>query len=367
VEIKDHKADHPMVKWTLNPRIGQRQWTDLEANLALEELRTNSGDEDEDEDDDSNGEGDYDDSNGEEEDDDLDDILAAGAAVAAELGLDDDEIDISEDIGGEEDRAADVPDDNQAAEVNGDENHNDAVDTGNQDPEKPDDHTTGNQHEVEEKAKEEVGDDLKGPPDEGSVMSTATSSQFTCDRCAAPISLEATFYRCVGHSCRGASFYNNCRHRGLRVLNHSADFFICGPCESVRVDSDAGNADGHHWWHSLLVLRKSLIEPVPETPSNTKVESTQTETQTVAGDLPSSDEGPHTALASAVVTRISDVEDKFHAALAAMEGKVDSTRVALESQIGSTTTNLEERMAKLDDKMTELTKMFRDLIGRLNV
>jgi len=104
---------------------------------------------------------------------------------------------------------------------------------------------------------------------------------------------------------------------------------------------------------------------VLETPS-TKVETMQAEMQTEADDLPSPDEGPNTALISAVVTGISAVEDKFHAALTAMEDKVDSTRVALESKLSSTATNLEERVAKLDDKITNLTKMLGDLIGRLN-
>jgi hypothetical protein len=33
--------DHPVVKWTLEPRSGQRQWTGLEAKAVLEDLRTN--------------------------------------------------------------------------------------------------------------------------------------------------------------------------------------------------------------------------------------------------------------------------------------------------------------------------------------
>ena len=75
----------------------------------------------------------------------------------------------------------------------------------------------------------------------------------------------------------------------------------------------------------------------------------------MADDLLSTDDGQHSALISAVITRISAVEDKFHEALTAMEGKVDSTRVGLE-----------ERAIKLDEKITELTKMLGDLIGRLN-
>ena len=164
----------------------------------------------------------------------------------------------------------------------------------------------------------------------------------------------------------------------LENLNYSfyvpSDFFICEQCESIPSDSDAKN-DDHKWWHSLLVLRKSLIEPVLETPSNqVKTTGTQAESHTAAADsdLLSTDDhhgpgtNPHSALISAVVTRMSAVEEKFHVALTAMEGKVDSTRVALEGQLNSTTTNLEERVAKLDEKITELTKMLGDLIGRLN-
>jgi len=313
VEIKDHKVDHPMVKWTLSPRIGQRQWTDFEANLVLETLRTSAAgirDKDEIENDSE--------SDGEEEDEDEDDILATAAAVVAELGLDLDEIDIDQSIGAEEDQKF------------GDENHK-IVNADDRDPEETDiDKSTGNHQEVGDASNEEVEEDLEGST---SNEDSLTSSRFTCSHCEESISLETTFYQCVGHSCR--------------------DFFICESCESVRVDSD----DGHHWWHSRLVLRKSLIEPVLVTPS-TEVEITQAETQTVAGDPPSPDEGPHTSLISAVVTRISAVEDKFHAALTAMEDKIDSTL--------SSTTNLEARVTNLDDKITNLTTMLGDLIGRLN-
>ena len=40
IEMEHHKIGHPVVKWTLDPRDGQREWTDLEANAVLEELRT---------------------------------------------------------------------------------------------------------------------------------------------------------------------------------------------------------------------------------------------------------------------------------------------------------------------------------------
>jgi hypothetical protein len=40
IEIEGHKMGHPVVKWTLNPRSGQRQWTESEAHAVLEDLRT---------------------------------------------------------------------------------------------------------------------------------------------------------------------------------------------------------------------------------------------------------------------------------------------------------------------------------------
>ena len=154
------------------------------------------------------------------------------------------------------------------------------------------------------------------------------------------------------------------------MIFHS-DFFICGRCESIPNDSDAKN-DDHKWWHSLLVLRKNLIEPILETVSN-KVDTTgtQAETQSTAAgsdilstDERNSDTNSHSALISEVVTRISAVEDKFHVALTAMEDKSDSTRLALEGQLGS----IEERVVKLDESITALTKMLGDLIiGRLNI
>jgi phage shock protein A len=156
-----------------------------------------------------------------------------------------------------------------------------------------------------------------------------------------------------------------------------SDFFICGQCESIPSDSDAKN-DDHKWWHSLLVLRKSLIESVLETTSS-KVETngTQAEAQSavVNSDLPPTDDNnldtnPHSALISGLVTRISAVEDKLHVTHTVMEDKVDSTKVALKGQLSSIeerVVNIENRVEKLDDKITELMKMLGDLIGRWNI
>ena len=136
-----------------------------------------------------------------------------------------------------------------------------------------------------------------------------------------------------------------------------SDFFICQRCESIPNDSDAKN-DDHKWWHSLLVLGKSLLEPVLQTASN-EIETTGTQAETQSGTanspLPHTDDSDpdtnlHSPLISAVVARITAVEDK-----------ADLTMVAL-GQLSSMTTNLEERIVKLDEKIIELTNMLGDLM-----
>lgn len=155
-------------------------------------------------------------------------------------------------------------------------------------------------------------------------------------------------------------------------INFRTEFFICQRCESIQSDSNA-EKDDHKWWHSLLVLRKSLLEPVVIEIVSNEVDSettgTQAETQSAPADSAplrtdnsDQDTNPYSALISGVVTRISAVEDNFHEAHTAMEDKVDSTRVALEGQLGS----IDERVVMLDAKITELTEMLGDLIGRLN-
>jgi hypothetical protein len=150
------------------------------------------------------------------------------------------------------------------------------------------------------------------------------------------------------------------------------DFFVCQRCESISSDSNA-KKDDHKWWHSLLVLPKGVLKPVLKIFSN-EVDSETTGKQAETQSAPANsallrtdnsdwDTNTHSALISGVVTRISAVEDNFHVAHTAMENKVDSTRVALEGQLGS----IDERVVMLDEKITELTEMLGDLIGRLNI
>jgi len=137
-----------------------------------------------------------------------------------------------------------------------------------------------------------------------------------------------------------------------------SDFFICERCESIPNDPEAQN-DDHKWWHSLLVLRNSLLKPVPQTAFDEVNETTDTESETQSAtansplrhtDDSDSDTTLHSPSTSAVVTRIAAVEDK-----------ADLTMVVL-GQLSFMTTNIEERMVKLDEKMIELTNMLGDLM-----
>jgi len=145
-----------VVKWTLNPRGGQRQWTTLEAIAALEDLRTDvrvgdrAGDSDEGDDDD---------------------------VVTDELGLDVDET---------ASNARGVP----AFP------HDQTMENVNQDAE---------QTETSDQAKHE-GDAVNGGEEVVQVVQdpVAPPSPYICGRCSKGIDLDSTFYCCVGHSCWGA-------------------------------------------------------------------------------------------------------------------------------------------------------------------
>jgi hypothetical protein len=206
--------DHPVVKWTLDPHNGQRQWTNLEANAVLEDLRNfgvwvgskyhvwdQAWDSDEDDDnsdeeqeqeqggsEDEGGTSDDDDDDHDEEqeeeqgeqeeqeqggDEDEGEIIAAGAAVATELGLDID------------DEAGEVP------PFLGDE----TMEHLNQDARETE---PSNQAEDED-------DSVDDPLPDGEEVVVPSPHAVTCGLCSEGIVLDSTFYRCVGHSCRGAS------------------------------------------------------------------------------------------------------------------------------------------------------------------
>ena len=152
--------EHPVVKWTLNPRDGQRQWTDLEANAVLEDLLTDVR------------VGDY---AGDSDDDDDDDDGPAAVAAKPELAV--------HKTANEAGKVLPFP-------------HNETKENMNQDAEEME---TSNQAKDEDNSVdggEEVVQVVQDP--------VALQRSYTCGRCSEGIDPDSTFYRCVGHSCRGA-------------------------------------------------------------------------------------------------------------------------------------------------------------------
>ena len=258
-----------MVKWTLTPRIGQRQWTDFEANAVLDELRIDvlksknqirdraGSDSDEDGD-----HGDYGDEEmgeveeeeqGEGGNEDEGGVIAAIAAIAAELGLDVDETDneaggvppfpdhetmenLNQDAGetktSNQAKYKDDGEEEEEEEERGDEEEGGVIAAGagvatklgfDVDESKvrevspfPDDETMENQNQNAEET--ETGNQAKDKDNsvdggEGVVQvvqdPVAPQRSYTCGRCSEGIDLDSTFYRCVGHSCRGASTHQS--------------------------------------------------------------------------------------------------------------------------------------------------------------
>ena len=187
IEIEHHKMEHAVVKWTLNPWPGQRQWVESEAEAVLEDLRTNvwvydDGQEVETKEEGGDKEVEGEEGNEEEEEKEKDEEEQENeeeegdiAAGSAEFRFDVDETDGA---AGE----PPFPD-------------GEIMERPNEDAEETE---TGNQ------AKHE-GDAVDGGEDAVQVVQDPVASQrsYTCGRCSEGVDPDSTFYRCVGHSCRG--------------------------------------------------------------------------------------------------------------------------------------------------------------------
>ena len=159
------------MKWTLDSWPGQRQWMESEANVVLEDLRTNAwvyddvrqvekkekgGDEEVVKEEAGRNEGEEEERGG---------VAAAVFDAAAGLVFGFDEAD---EVPFLDDKITEDP--NEDAEE---------TETCNQ-----------------AKAQDSV--------DGGEKVILASSRPYTCGRCSKSIDLDSTFYRCVGHSCWGA-------------------------------------------------------------------------------------------------------------------------------------------------------------------
>ena len=253
IQIVNHTVDHPMVKWTLNPRMGQRQWIDCEANAVLEDLRTGvrvrskeqdgdrtrGSDSSEDDDDYYDGEGEGEEE-GEGENEEEGGNIAAGAAIAAELGLDIDGTDteagavspfpdndtmeyLNQDA--EETATSNEAKDKDKEDKGGNEEEGGVIAAGaavatglgldvdetdrkvGEVPPFLDDETMENQNQnAEETEAGNQAKDKNNSVDGGEAVvqgPVAPPRSFKCARCSDGIDLDSTFYRCIGHSCRG--------------------------------------------------------------------------------------------------------------------------------------------------------------------
>jgi hypothetical protein len=218
IEIEHHRMDHAVVRWTLNPWPGQRQWVESEAEAVLEDLRTNvwvyddggeagevppfpddetmenmnqdpeeteasnqAKDEDDEEEGEEEGEGvneeeeEQEEEEQEEEEQENEEEGGDIAAAAAEFRFDVDETDGA---------AGELPiQDYEIMEYP----NEDAEETETGDKAKGEDNSVDGGEEVVQ-----VQDSVAPP------------RSYTCGRCSEGIDLDSTFYRCIGHSCRGA-------------------------------------------------------------------------------------------------------------------------------------------------------------------
>jgi len=179
---------------------------DFVANGVLDELRAGlragvggassdaGGDSEEDDDDDEEDDVEVD------VDDETEGDIAAGATFAAELGLDlhGDEADDKVSSAGD---APPFPNDEDAdVEPNAVEHPDQAAETPNQEAEEME---TGSQPKPKDED-DPIENSLPGEEVVEVPAPIATPSPYTCGRCSESIGWDSTFYRCVGHACRGA-------------------------------------------------------------------------------------------------------------------------------------------------------------------
>ena len=251
--------EHPVVKWTLSPRDGQRQWVHLEANAVLEHLRPDvrvgdrarDSDEDEEEEEEKKKKEEQQRNQEEEEEKEGGDqedarVIAARAPVAAKLALDVDEPDrevrevppflheenmenlnqdAEETVTGNQSKDEDQQEEEEAGgneekggvivvraavapELGLDLDETDNK-TGEVPPFPPDETIENLNQDAEEtetgnEAKDE-DDAVDGGKEVVQIVQdpVAPPRSYTCGHCSEGIDLDSTFYICVGHSCRG--------------------------------------------------------------------------------------------------------------------------------------------------------------------
>ena len=215
--------------------------------------------------------------------------------------------------------------------------------------------------EPENPHKEEVSTtrESKSEPGPGHGEEGSTGDQISesepprkeraCGRCTDAISFDSTYYKCLGHLCRGALNSEMCPTFHLKIVLAITDYYLCEKCEPDLTDVEGHQ---HKWWHSLLIIPKSYLA-TEDTPKASETTSTA-EVPDALSEGKTGEEAPPSI--SSLTENISGLEEKL-----------DSTRQALEGRLTTTMETLEERVtrleAKLDTSVEELKQLLMQVLS----
>jgi len=179
--------------------------------------------------------------------------------------------------------------------------------------------------------------------------SEPTRKERTCGRCSEAISFDSTYYKCLGHLCRGALNSEMCPTFHLKTVLAITDYYLCEKCEPDLTDVEGHQ---HKWWHSLLIISQSYLatEDAPKA-------SETTSTAGVPDVLSKGKTGEEPPLSiSSLNERISGLEEKLDLTRQALEGRLTTTMETLEERV----TRLE---AKLDTSLEELKQLLMQVLS----
>jgi hypothetical protein len=194
----------------------------------------------------------------------------------------------------------------------------------------------GPQHGEEVSAGNEIPNDSRPP------VSEPTRKERTCGRCSDAISFDSTYYKCLGHLCRGALNSELCPTFHPKIVLAITDYYLCEKCEPDLTDVEGHQ---HKWWHSLLIISKSYLA----TEDAPKASETTSEVPDVLSKGKTGEAAPPS---------ISSLNEK----ISGLEEKLDSTRQALEGRLTTTMETLEERVTRLEAKLDTSVEQLKQLL-----
>ena len=186
---------------------------------------------------------------------------------------------------------------------------------------------------------EEVSTGNGIPIDSRPPVSEPTRKERTCGRCSDAISFDSTYYKCLGHLCRGALNSEMCSTFHFKIVSAITDYYLCEKCEPDLMDVEGHQ---HKWWHSLLIIPKSYLA----TEDTLKASETTSSVLNVLSRGKTGEEAPPS---------ISSLNEK----ISGLEEKLDSTRQALEGRLET----LEERITRLDTSVEELKQLLMQVLS----